>query len=323
MNRGSQRLLLVGDAWIGSNTGFCHPRRVATAGLWSSSVQMASRATPPRHRTVHEHPRYHPGEPLRLKKRLYLILEQPGPSDRLARAWNLAIMGAIAISTLAVIAETVETIDRQYQPILQTIEVASLGLFGAEYLLRLWVITCSPRYGHPLFGRLRFAITPLALIDLLAIAPALVATRVDLRFLRVARLARVLRVLKLARYSQSMGLIARVVRRKREELLIALGLFSILLVMASALMYFAEHAAQPKAFSSIPAAMWWAVVTMTTLGYGDVYPVTVAGRFLAGITALLGIAAFALPTSILGAGFLAELEGPAKREKCPSCGAQL
>jgi voltage-gated potassium channel len=260
---------------------------------------------------------------MRLKERLYRILEQPEASDRLARAWNLAIMGAIAISTLAVMAETVEAIGRQFQPILRTIEVVSLGLFGAEYLLRLWVITCSPRYSHPLFGRLRFAVTPLALIDLLAIAPALAATRVDLRFLRIARLARVLRVLKLARYSQGIALIGRVVRRKREELLVALGFFSILLVMTSALMYFAEHDAQPNVFSSIPASMWWAVVTMTTVGYGDVYPVTSVGKFLAGMTALLGIVAFALPTSILGAGFLAELEGPAKRGKCPRCGAEL
>jgi voltage-gated potassium channel len=257
-----------------------------------------------------------------LKERLYLILEQPSSSDRLARAWNLVIIGAIAITTLAVVVETVETIDRQFQPILRTIEILSLGLFGTEYLLRLWVITCSPRYGHPLLGRLRFAITPLALIDLVAIAPALVATRVDLRFLRIARLARVLRVLKLARYSQGIGLIARVIRRKREELLVALGFFSILLIMTSSLMYFAEHHAQPKAFSSIPAAMWWAVVTMTTVGYGDVYPVTAMGRVLAGMTALLGIFAFALPTSILGAGFLTELEGSAKRQKCPRCGAE-
>jgi len=260
---------------------------------------------------------------MRLKVRLYRILEQPEASDRLARAWNLLIVGAIAIATLAVVVETVETLGHQLQPVLRTIEIASLGLFGTEYVLRLWVITCSPRYGHPLFGRLRFAVTPLALIDLLAIVPALVATRVDLRFLRLARLARVLRVFKLARYSHGMGLIGRVVKRKRSELLVALGLFFILLVMASALMYYAEHTTQPKAFSSIPAAMWWAVVTMTTLGYGDVYPVTVAGRFIAAVTALLGIAAFALPTSILGAGFLAELDGADKKGKCPKCGAEV
>lgn len=189
--------------------------------------------------------------------------------------------------------------------------------------MRLWVITCSPRYSHPLFGRLRYAVTPLALIDLLAIAPALDAAHVDLRFLRVARLARVLRILKLARYSQGIGLIGRVVKRKKEELFVALGLFVILLVMTSALMYFAEHEVQPKAFSSIPAAMWWAVVTMTTLGYGDVYPITVMGRVLAGVTALLGIAAFALPTSILGAGFLAELERGERPQSCPRCGHEL
>ena len=254
--------------------------------------------------------------------RLYRILEQPDASDPLARIWNLAIVAAIAISTLAVIVETVESIDRRFHSTLRTIEAVSVAFFALEYVLRLWVITCSPRYAHPLFGRLRFTMTPLALIDLLAIAPALLAGRVDLRFLRVARLARVLRVLKLARYSEGMGLIGRVVGRKKEELLIALGFFVILLVMTSSLMYVAEHAAQPKAFGSIPAAMWWAVVTMTTVGYGDVYPVTVLGRFLAGITALLGIAAFALPTSILGAGFLAELDR-SKRHKCPRCGAEL
>ena len=281
---------------------------------------MPSRLTPSRHRPVSYVPR-----PSRrrvpLKERLYRILEQPEPSDRLARVWNLAIVGAIAISTLAVVAETVDGIDRRFHVILRAIEVSSLGIFAVEYLLRLWVITCSPSYAHPVLGRLRFALTPLALIDLLAIAPALVAARVDLRILRVARLARVLRVLKLARHSRGMALVVKVVRRQREELLIAAGLFAILLVVTSSLMYFAEHDAQPRAFSSIPAAMWWAVITMTTVGYGDVYPVTVLGRILAGVTALLGIAAFALPTSILGAGFLAELEGA--KQKCPRCGAEL
>jgi len=258
-----------------------------------------------------------------LQERVYRILEQPEPSDRLARVWNFVIVTAIAITTLAVIIETIEAVDRQFQPLLRTIEVMSLAVFGTEYMLRLWVITCSPRYTHPLFGRLRFAVTPLALLDLLAVAPALLATGLDLRVLRVTRLARVLRVLKLARYSRGMGLIGKVVRQKKEELLIALGFFLILLVMTSSLMYFAEHGAQPKAFSSIPAAMWWAVVTMTTVGYGDVYPVTVFGRLLAGITALLGIAAFALPTSILGAGFLAELDRSSNRTRCGRCGAEM
>ena len=285
---------------------------------------MASRLTPPLHGPITYQPRHDAaGRRLSLKERVYRILEQPDASDPIAKVWNLVIVGAIVVSTLALIAETVQSVHRQFHPILRAIEFASLGLFGAEYVMRLWAITCAPRFSHPLFGRLRFAMTPLALIDLLAIAPVLVAGRVDLRFLRVARLARVLRILKLARYSQGMGLIGRVVRRKKEELFVALGLFVILLVMTSALMYFAEHHVQPKAFSSIPAAMWWAVVTMTTLGYGDVYPITVMGRVLAGVTALLGIFAFALPTSILGAGFLAELEGSSKPEQCPRCGAKL
>jgi voltage-gated potassium channel len=285
---------------------------------------MSSRLAPPLHRPITYDRRHSaPGRRVPLKTRLYQILEQPEGSDPIAKLWNIIIVSAITVSTLALVLETVDSVSRQYAHVLVAIELASVGLFGAEYVMRLWSITCSPRYSHPLFGRLRYALTPLALVDLLAIAPALVATRVDLRFLRIARLARLFRVLKLARYSQGIGLIARVVARKKEELLVALGLFVMLLVMTSALMYLAEHDAQPRAFSSIPAAMWWAVVTMTTLGYGDVYPVTVLGRILAGITALLGIAAFALPTSILGAGFLTELEGRSRDESCPRCGEKL
>lgn len=282
---------------------------------------MASRLTPPLQRPIAYVP-YRPPERKGLKERVHAVLELSESAGLLGRVWNFSIIGAIAVSTLALILETVNSIATRFQPLFTAVETVTLGLFIAEYALRLWAITSSPRYTHPVGGRLRFAITPLALIDLLAIAPVFLSTSVDLRFLRIARLARVLRVLKLARYSQGMGLIGRVVRRKKEELLVALGLFVLLLVTTSALMYFAEHEVQPKAFSSIPATMWWAVVTMTTLGYGDVYPITVLGRVIAGMTALLGIAAFALPTSILGAGYLAEIEGSAKTT-CPRCGAEV
>ena len=265
---------------------------------------------------------------MRLKERLYHILEHPQQSDPVARAWNLAIVLLILVNVGAVIVSTVEPVAQRFRAVLQAIEVVSVAVFAAEYILRLWVITCSPRYAHPLFGRLRFALTPLALIDLLAIAPSLLATRLDLRFIRLARLARLLRVLKLARYSNALSRVGRVVVQRRHELLSAMGVIALLLVTASSLMYFAERDAQPEAFRSIPAAMWWGVITLTTVGYGDVYPVTTFGRALAGTIALLGIGAFALPTSILGAGFLDELnrqeaDSPPPRQTCPNCGAEL
>jgi voltage-gated potassium channel len=260
---------------------------------------------------------------LTLKERLYLILESPHPSDPLAHRWSWFITVLILANAFAVVMGTVEPIGRRFEPVLLVLEVMSIAIFAAEYVIRLWVITCSPRYAHPLFGRLRFAVSPLALVDLLAIAPALLAARIDLRFVRLARLARLARVLKLARYSRALGVIARVLRRRREELVVALSGIAILLVVAASLMYYAERHAQPDTFSSIPAALWWAVTTITTVGYGDVYPVTTAGRVLAGLVALCGIGAFALPTSILGAAFLSEFDRAGQRQICPKCGTAL
>jgi voltage-gated potassium channel len=111
---------------------------------------------------------------------------------------------------------------------------------------------------------------------------------------------------------------------KREELLVTLFVLLLLLLFASSLIYFAEHDAQPDIFSSIPAAMWWAVATLTTVGYGDVYPVTTVGKLVASVIAVLGIGMFALPTGILGAGFVEELQSRKRRPRtCPHCGKSL
>jgi voltage-gated potassium channel len=171
-------------------------------------------------------------------------------------------------------------------------------------------------------GRLRFAFTPLALIDLAAILPIVLATSADLRILRIVRFARLARLMKMARYSRATALVGRVVARTKEALIVAGVALLGLIVIAASLMYYAEREAQPKAFSSIPKAMWWAVATITTVGYGDVYPVTDLGRFIGGLIAIAGIASFAFPTAILGAGFLAEIEG-SRSHRCPSCGADL
>ena len=149
---------------------------------------------------------------------------------------------------------------------------------------------------------------------------------VDLRVLRMFRLFRIMRIMriaKLARYSESLQMLLRVVKSRREHLISAVFILLILLVVAASLMYYAEHDAQPKVFSSIPAAMWWAAATLTTVGYGDAYPVTAIGKVMAAIIAMLGIGMFALPTGILGAAFLEDLDSRKKNQRCPHCGKEI
>jgi voltage-gated potassium channel len=164
----------------------------------------------------------------------------------------------------------------------------------------------------------------MALIDLVAILPFyLPFARMDLRSMRVVRVMRIFRLAKLGRYSESLQTLQRVFKAKKEQLADTVFILLVLLVMASSLMYFAENHVQPDKFSSIPAAMWWAVSTLTTVGYGDVYPFTTAGKIIASVIAVLGIGMFALPTGILGAGFVEEREQRKRHLRCPHCGKEF
>jgi voltage-gated potassium channel len=172
----------------------------------------------------------------------------------------------------------------------------------------------------------------MSIIDLLAILPAyLPLIGVDLRFIRVLRLMRLARALKLGRYSDAIGVLSNVLRRRRDELAVMVMVLAILLVLSSGLIYYAEHDAQPEAFSSIPASLWWSVITLTTIGYGDLYPVTVVGKLIGGVIAVAGIGIVALPTAIIASAFAEELRQrkrndtsiPAKSGYCPHCGESL
>jgi len=165
----------------------------------------------------------------------------------------------------------------------------------------------------------------MALVDLVAILPfylPLVLT--DLRILRLIRLFRLLRLLKMLRYSESLRIFTDVYRMKKSELAMVFMVILFLLVIASALIFHVEQEAQPEAFSSIPAAMWWGVATLTTVGYGDIYPITPLGKFLGAIIALLGIGLFALPAAILGSGFVGALRRKASSKfYCPHCSEEI
>jgi len=260
-----------------------------------------------------------------VKKRFWEILDLAKPGDRASRAFDIFILTLIALNVAALVLESLKPIYEKALKLFHAFEVLSVAIFTVEYLARIWSCTTSARFASPVRGRLHFTMTPLALVDLFAILPFyLPFLGVDLRFARAVRLTRLFRVMKVARYSEALRAFGRVFAAKKEELVVAVFLMGLLVLFASSIMYFAENDAQPDHFSSIPAAMWWAVATLTTVGYGDVCPVTPLGKAIASVISVLGIAMFALPTGILGAAFVDEYRSQKRDQRvCPHCGKRL
>lgn len=257
------------------------------------------------------------------KNRLYEELF-PGRDMLVNRAYNVAMLVLIVLNVIAVMLETEQSLFSRYRLYFEIFDIFSVFAFTVEYLVRLWVCTEDPKYRHPLKGRIRYALEFLTLVDLFSFLPFFLPfVSVDLRFIRSIRLIRLFRVFKIGRYSESLNTLTRVIKSKKEELIVTVYAGFILLVIASSFMYLVEHKAQPENFSSIPDAMWWGAVTLTTVGYGDVYPMTVLGKMLGALIAMLGIGLFALPAGIIASGFAAELQNKAKRVlRCPHCGKE-
>jgi len=259
-----------------------------------------------------------------IRQLVWEIVEVSKPGDKLSHRVDIFLLALIFANVIAVVLETEPMIGSHSERFFNGFEMFSVAIFSIEYLLRIWSCTSDPKYKDARFGRLRFATTPLAIIDLLAILPFYLSfIPLDLRFLRVVRLTRILRLAKLGRYSAALTLMGRVVRTRKEELVITTALMAALLLVASALMYYVENPSQPDSFSSILNTMWWAVATLTTVGYGDVYPVTSLGRLLASVVAILGIGFFALPIGILGSGFVEEVHNRNVELYCPHCGKKI
>ncbi|MEX0703644.1 MAG: ion transporter [Planctomycetales bacterium] len=257
------------------------------------------------------------------KRRIWEIVEVARPGDPLSRAFDFAMLALIFLNVLAVVLESVRSLREAWGPYFAAFEALSVAVFTLEYAARLYACGVLPRF-RGVRGRLRFLLSPMALVDLAAVLPFyLPFVGADLRFMRSLRLLRILRVAKLGRYVRALHLFRDVVRARREELVLTTALLALLLVMAACLMYSFENEAQPEVFSDIPSTMWWAVVTLTTVGYGDIYPVTPAGKLCGAAVAVLGIAFFALPTGILGSGFVEEIQRRKGSPKCPHCGKAL
>ncbi len=242
------------------------------------------------------------------RKRAQEIVELATPNDRVSKIFDIFMITLIGLNVLAVVLGSVKDIYKDYQVFFYGFEVFSVALFTIEYLLRIWgcVEEGTGRFVRPVTGRLRFAFTPMALIDLVAILPFYLSMFVslDLRFLRALRLVR---ILKLTRYSSAINLLLKVFKEEAPSFGAALFILAIVLVFASTGIFLFEHKMQPEAFSSIPAAIWWAVSTLTTVGYGDVIPMTTGGKIFGIGVMIVGIGMVALPAGILASAFSQQL----------------
>lgn len=271
------------------------------------------------------------------------IIEPAEKGNVKSKIFDVFIMSLVMINVLVVILESYDDIRINYAKTFRVIEVFSVIVFTIEYLLRLWTAKLRPDGRKGWISMLRFVLSPLAIVDLLAILPFYLPLFVDmdLRLLRLMRVLRSFRVLKLNRYSKSFELVLEVLRDKRSDLFATIFVIFILLVMASSMMYHLEKDLQPEAFPNIVDTLWWAVATLTTVGYGDVVPITGAGKVLSSCLALLGIGIVALPTGILSSAFLekldlghqhthkrhlqteSECQYPEHFKYCPHCGKKL
>lgn len=243
----------------------------------------------------------------RIQLAVHDTLERGDGAGRSASVVGSMLVGLIFLNVVAVVLETVDFFAQRFALEFSVLLYVSLALFTVEYLLRVWTCTLNETglYTHPVKGRLRYMLTPLALVDLVAILPLYLILFVspDLRFLRIIRM---LWVLKITRYLPAMRVLNQVLKRERRTLVSVIVLMLVMLFIASSLIYLLEHERQPDKFASIPHAMWWGMATLTTVGYGDVVPVTPLGKVLGMVIMLLGIGTFALPTGVLTSAFVEE-----------------
>lgn len=238
-----------------------------------------------------------------LRRKLYQLLEPSAWPRQGLSPLNKCIAALICAAALLAILESEPTLYQGREGMFFGLAAAVTGVFIVEYVARLWVAGENEMY-RGVLGRLRFATTPTVVIDLLAILPMfLLFLGSEAFLLRLVRMVRIFRVARLGRFSQAINAIGSALQARRFELLMTLGIALVVMLVSSTLLYIVEGSSQPATFGSIPRAMWWSVITLTTVGYGDASPVTALGQILAGVTAVAGIGLIAMPTGILASAF--------------------
>lgn len=242
------------------------------------------------------------------RRQFFEVIEMGLSGNRAAGLFDGFMVGLIILNVIAVSLETVPEITQQYHRELIAFEIFSLLIFCVEYMLRIWVSVeyrLEPDQKGKAGFRLHFVTSPLMVIDFIAIAPSLLfAFGIDLRLLRIFRL---LRLFKLMRYSPALASLGSVLYSERRALIATLIIMLGLSSFAATIMYYLERHIQPDAFGTIPHALWWALATLTTVGYGDVVPLTWAGRLFGGVVMIFGVCMYALPIGIIASGFANEI----------------
>ena len=216
------------------------------------------------------------------------------PESKAGRTFDLTIQALIVLSLITFMLETLPNLDAQTRRVLEIIEVITVVIFSAEYILRIVAADKKWAYITSFYG----------LIDLLAILPFYITTGgIDLRGIRVFRLFRLFRIFKLVRYSKAVQHFRLAIKDIKEEIILYLVLTVALLFVASIGIYYFEHEAQPEQFKSVFHCMWWAISTLTTVGYGDIYPITLGGRIFTTLILLLGLGLIAVPSGLVASAF--------------------
>ena len=251
-----------------------------------------------------------------LRLRVYRQLEPTAWPHQGLSPTNLFLALLIVVAVIAAVIGTEPLVTRGRELLFEDFEVFVAAIFAVEYAARVWTVVENPRYAGYRFPRLRYMVSPLAIIDLLAILPVIFAfggeSSLILRFFRILRM---LRLAKLGRTSRAWDAIREALYERRFEFAVVLALVGVTLLISSSMLYVAEASAQPDKFGSIPRALWWAIITLTTIGYGDTYPVTTLGKIFAGIVAISGVMVVAIPTGIFAATFSEGLQRHRDREE--------
>lgn len=260
-----------------------------------------------------------------MKEKIFNLLQPGKQESKSERYFDLFIVILIILNIVMIFATTFE-LSPSAQTAFQVLDVFSIIVFTIEYILRVWTSTKIYPELTSAKARFKYMLTPMAIIDLLAVLPFyLITSSLDFRVLRMPRVVRLLRVFKMKRYSASLSIIGKVFKNKASQLISATFVVLLLMVIASVIMYGLENPAQPDVFKNAFSGIWWAVVTFTTVGYGDMIPITIGGRILGSIISFLGIGLLAVPTGIISAGFIEVTNEKEQDEKrfCPYCGKKI
>ena len=248
----------------------------------------------------------------RVQKRLYEILEPAVYGDKTSRNSDLFFTALVVINVISVTLESVPALYENYQDLFRTLEIVSVIIFTIEYFGRLWAAPSQDTTNQSLSNNLKYRISYIfsfnGLVDLISILPFYLQSIFPYLDLRILRTLRLLRILKLSYYNSAFKDLFEAIFEERKSFYAASYLFIVVLIVSSSLIYFAEHKVHPTGFQSIPGSMYWALITLTTVGYGDITPVTGIGQFIAMLSAVFGVVVVALITGIVASSFNSQME---------------